>query len=69
MWCVVGGGGGGSGGVCVCIFLGSVCGHVFPFPTSFLLEFRSFLPYPTKRHFTTYVTRGSCGFIKVETRV
>ena len=55
--------------VFACVFFwGASAGMVFPFPTSFLLELRSFLSYPTKRHFTTYVTRGSCGFIKVEIR-
>ena len=53
-------------------FWGASAGMVFPFPTSFLLGLRlfvrSFFPYPTKRHFTTYVTRGLCGFINVETR-
>ncbi len=51
-------------------FWGASAGMFFPFPPVFVRSsfVRSFLSYPTKRHFTTYVTRGSCGFINVEIR-
>ena len=59
--------------VVVCVFFwGASAGMFFSLSHQFLSDLRSFVcffPYPTKRHFTTYVTRGSCGFIKVETRV
>ncbi len=55
--------------VFACVFFwGASAGMFFSFPTSFLLEFRSFPSYPIKRHFTTYVTCGLCGFMNVETR-
>ncbi len=53
--------------VVTCVFFwGASAGMVFPFPTSFFLDLRSFLSLSHKRALH-YVTRGSCRFIHVET--